>query len=634
VARRIAAIGAVALDEYAAGVQGGRIVLRPELDEATSFMDEARRKAGELSPKVRQVVAPALDEIAEGIRTLKPAEGLAGRLESLRRDLERVLNASLDPMPAAAPSLSRAARTFQVRCAECHGKLGQGDGPKAKKIDPPPANFTLRDSLTGTSPLLFYRKITVGVAGTEMQDWEKEIGLDDRWGLALYVSGLRYADAERARGDSLLRARCPECLSGLSDVTETAAVSDDSLRALVAGKVGGTPSDSDLTAMTAFARTAAAAEALGGDRKVEVARTLSRTREGLDRAEALARAGERTRAQEASLDAYLAFERIETPLRARDARTAADVERAFADLRATLAQGGEAELTRARAGVDASLAEAHRSLTTDTDAGMLFGQSFIIMIREGLEAILIIGALMAFLVKAGAPERKREMGWGVAAALAASGLTAVVLATVFREATARREALEGLIMIIAAAVLFSVSYWLVSKIEVKKWHSFVNAQIRRAMSSRRTLALAAVAFLAVYREGFETVLFYGALFASSRGAVAGTAAITLGIVLGLAVLCVVYYVIQRYGVKLPLKPFFGITSALLYVMAFSFAGQGIAELQVAGYVPATPITWAPSLPALGIFPTTQTLLIQLLLAIALVAALAWIFWLEPKKAQA
>src|SRR6185436_21071244 len=115
-----------------------------------------------------------------------------------------------------------------------------------------------------------------------------------------------------------------------------------------------------------------------------------------------------------------------------------------------------------------------------------------------------------------------------------------------------------------------------------------------------------------------------ALFASARGAAGGSFAILLGILLGLGVLGVVYYAIQRYGLKLPLKPFFAVTSALLYVMAFSFAGQGIAELQEGGYISATPLRGAPSLPALGIFPTTQTLAIQLALTLALIGALAWI----------
>lgn len=145
------------------------------------------------------------------------------------------------------------------------------------------------------------------------------------------------------------------------------------------------------------------------------------------------------------------------------------------------------------------------------------------------------------------------------------------------------------------------------------------------------MALAAVAFLAVYREGFETVLFYAALFATGKGP-GSAAAVTAGILMGFGVLCVVYYAIQRWGMRLPLKPFFGVTGALLYLMAFSFAGQGIAELQAAGMVPATYLRWAPSVPALGIFPTTETVAVQAVLALAVVGALAWVFVIEPRMA--
>jgi high-affinity iron transporter len=238
---------------------------------------------------------------------------------------------------------------------------------------------------------------------------------------------------------------------------------------------------------------------------------------------------------------------------------------------------------------------------------------------------------MAFLARAGAAERKREIGLGVLWAVAASLLTALGYATIFRNASASQEGLEGLTMLVAAVVLFWVSYWLVSKIELKKWQAFVAARMGKALTSRRALALAAVAFLAVYREGFETVLFYAALFASAGGAPGASAGIASGIVLGLAGLGVVYYLMQRYGTRLPLKPFFAVTSALLYLMAFSFAGQGIAELQAAGYVSVTPLRWVPAVPALGIFPTLQSFLLQALLAAALAAALLWVFWLEPRS---
>src|SRR6185295_13203847 len=226
------------------------------------------------------------------------------------------------------------------------------------------------------------------------------------------------------------------------------------------------------------------------------------------------------------------------------------------------------------------------------------------------------GALTALLAKAGAPERKKEVGWGVVAALLASLGTAALLAVMVRSSVARREGLEGITMLVAALVLFWVSYWLVSKIEVKKWQQFVGQQLKKAVSSGGGFALAAVAFLAVYREGFETVLFYAALFAAGDGVQAGTAAIAGGIGVGFGILAVIYVVIQRYGVRLPLKPFFGVTSALLYAMAFSFTGQGIADLQEAGWVGTTPLGWAPSVPFLGVFPTLQTLVIQALLVCA------------------
>jgi high-affinity iron transporter len=115
--------------------------------------------------------------------------------------------------------------------------------------------------------------------------------------------------------------------------------------------------------------------------------------------------------------------------------------------------------------------------------------------------------------------------------------------------------------------------------------------------------------------------------------VTAAASIAGGVALGAGVLGAVYYAMQRYGLRLPLKPFFAITSAFLYIMAFSFAGQGVAELQEIGWIPTTTLGWIPSVPALGIFPTMQTLMSQIVLALALLGALAWVFWIEPRAAR-
>jgi high-affinity iron transporter len=185
-------------------------------------------------------------------------------------------------------------------------------------------------------------------------------------------------------------------------------------------------------------------------------------------------------------------------------------------------------------------------------------------------------------------------------------------------------------MVVATVVLFYVSYWLLSKMEVAKWNHFVKGKVQDAVTSGSALALASAAFLAVYREGFETVLFYKALFVAG-GSGGSTLAIIGGILAGSVVMLGVYVSINRFGVRLPLKPFFGVTSAFLYYMAFVFAGKGVAELQEGGAIPTTVVEWAPRIPALGIYPTIESLAAQgVLVALALVA-LVWTFLIEPRR---
>jgi high-affinity iron transporter len=230
----------------------------------------------------------------------------------------------------------------------------------------------------------------------------------------------------------------------------------------------------------------------------------------------------------------------------------------------------------------------------------------------------------------GAAHRKRDINIGVGAAVGASLLTAFALETVFHLTPAKREALEGGTMVVATAVLFYVSYWLLSKMEVAKWNHFVKSKVQDALTSGSGLALASAAFLAVYREGFETVLFYKALFITG-GATGGTMPILAGIVLGSVVMVGVYIAISRFGLRLPLKPFFGVTSAFLYYMAFVFAGKGVAELQEGGLLPTTIIPGGPRLPALGIYPTVESLLVQGVLLGLLLLALVWTFAVEPRS---
>jgi high-affinity iron transporter len=217
-------------------------------------------------------------------------------------------------------------------------------------------------------------------------------------------------------------------------------------------------------------------------------------------------------------------------------------------------------------------------------------------------------------------------------AVAASIATAAVVEALFRVTPGQREALEGGTMLVAAGVLFYVSYWLLSKIEVAKWNAFVRSRLEVALSKGSRLALASVAFLAVYREGFETILFYQALLTSAGTARGGTPAVAAGVAAGAVALVGVYIAISRFGMRMPLKPFFGVTSAMLYYMAFVFAGQGIAELQEGGLVPTTVLEWAPRLPLMGVYPTAESLALQGLLLVLLVVAVVLLQRRVPAQA--
>jgi high-affinity iron transporter len=321
-----------------------------------------------------------------------------------------------------------------------------------------------------------------------------------------------------------------------------------------------------------------------------------------------------TRSADVAFDAYMTFEGVENEVQARQPALATRIENEFRELREHAAAGDVHAPYRQLLG---DLENAERAVTDKSSTANLFAQSFLLLVREGFEAILIIAALMTFLTKAGAAERRGEVAWGAWAGVAASVVTAILFELLVETTPGQRDALEGVTMLVAVGVLFFVSYWLLSKVEADKWTAFLKQRVHAALSSGSALALASVAFLAVYREGVETILFYKALLVSGGTGDAGP--VVLGVALGAAALVALYI-----GMRIPMKLFFAVTGALLYYMAFVFAGKGIAELQegrVIGTTVIPALEWL-RVPFLGIYPTLQSLVLQgLLVVLALVAAL-------------
>jgi high-affinity iron transporter len=605
--RRLAATAQLAAQEYRVGIVDGRIVAPAEVDEARLFLQESRRSAAALPGQYGAEAVARIDSVVALLDRTASPDSIDARVRQLTSIVSAQLGVALDEIPSDTPSLARGADVFRANCASCHGTTGRGDGPAAAGLDPKPTDLSgaaLRDQ----SPLDYYRRITIGVVGTAMPSFELRLPAQDRWAAALYATLLR------------LPSPSGDVPPDLQAFATTGRMSDAELLTALEAKEGATPR---LEQVAAIRRAQADATATAA------AQVFDQVRRQLDSTYAQAQRGD-TSANTTAFDAYMTFEQVERGVRAKNPALATELEGVFAALRAQVGRGGGAELEAIQHQLTSGLEKAERTLIDELSPASLFLQSLVIMVREGLEAILIVGALMTFLVKMGASHRKREINRGVAAAIGASLLTALAIETVFHLSPARQEVLEGATMVVATVVLFYVSYWLLSKMEVVKWNHFVRSRVHGALTSGSSLALASAAFLAVYREGFETVLFYKALFLAG-GSNSSAMPVIAGILLGAAILVVVYVAISRFGVRLPLRPFFGITSAFLYYMAFVFAGKGVSELQSGGLISTTPVSWAPRLPALGIYPTAESLLAQAVLVLLLVAAVIWTFVLQPRR---
>jgi high-affinity iron transporter len=263
--------------------------------------------------------------------------------------------------------------------------------------------------------------------------------------------------------------------------------------------------------------------------------------------------------------------------------------------------------------------------------GVFLG-SLIIIVREGFEAIIIVGAIVAYLLKSGNKKSTPPVYWGSLIALGVSVIMAWVLNQITSIAGGQnQEIIEGATMLLAVAVLFYVSNWMVSKAEAGAWSSYIEGKVDASISRGSVFSLAFAAFLAVFREGAETILFYQALLAQTNTYVN---MVWLGLGIGLIVLVVVYILIRFLSIRLPLKPFFLGTSILLFIMSITFIGNGVKELQEGNVVGVTPVTGIGSVDILGIYPTLETLIPQIVLLAITVATFVIQIRRNAKRAAA
>ena len=598
----------VAVD-YPEAVQDGAVVNQLEYDEMLEFSSTVRERLAQLPPHA------ATEELAAQARALEStivSKGAPAQVEVQARTLgEALLQAYPVPRaPERAPDMAGIAALYQQQCASCHGATGAGDGPAGTGMDPPPIDFTDVARARERSVFALQQVIEQGLEGTAMASYA-HLPEDRRWALAFYIGQFAFPQEGVARGEALWRERADVRAS----VPDLAAV----VHVLPAGLAGlEQPLADDFTAYLRRQPGEAAAVVLAGQGDGG-ALALARTRlqEGVD---AYA-SGDAGLARDKVLSAYLdGVEPIEPLLGTRDGQLLLDVEAAMALVRAGIADGNDIAQVRAQAAeAGALLGRAEQVMADDDAAGATtaFIGALTILLREGLEALLIVIAIVAFLRKAGRTEAMPYVHGGWIGALLAGAATWTAATYLVEISGASREITEGFAALFAAAVLVSVGIWMHGKSQADAWQRYIREKLSHALSKGSAWFLFLLAFVVVYREAFETVLFYAALWSQGHHP-----SIMAGAATAVVALAVIAWLMLRYSRKLPFGRFFAISAALVAVLAVVLAGKGVAALQEAGWLPMSLVN-GPRIDLLGIHPTLESLGIQLAVIAVLAVGFTW-----------
>lgn len=599
--------------DYAGAVRAGQVIEPGEYGEMQEFAATVRSKVAGLPATPEQgALLVAAERLQAAVGALEEPEVIAKIAHALAGELLTAYR--IDAAPATPPDLGRAAPLYAEQCASCHGVQGHGDGPLANSLTPRPIDFTDAGRAAQRSPLALYEVISQGLDGTAMTSFG-HLPETDRWALAFHVGSFAYDDAARSNGQALWR-QDPKLRQALPSLAALAGSSEAELRVTLGAE--------NAKAITAYLR------AIPGEveptREVAGAGPLVLARQRLAESVHAYAGGDTAQAKSLALSSYLdGVEPVEPTLAARDHALMRQIEATMARFRDALGRGAPTSEVAATAAEITNLFDRAEGVlkSARTDSAAAFLGSFTILLREGLEALLIVVGMLAFLRKAERPEALRYVHAGWLGALLAGVLTWAVATHLVNISGANREVTEGLSALFAAAVLLSVGIWMHQKSLAGRWQQYLHAKMSAALSRRSAVFLFSLAFIAVYREVFETILFFIAMWSEEA-----SGAILSGLLAGALVLAAVAWWMLRMSKRLPISQFFSASSILIAVLAVVLVGKGIAALQEAGWV-AQALVAAPRIEWLGVYPSWQSLLGQL--AVAVVAAFGFFFNLRSTR---
>ena len=570
--------------DYVAAVGNGEILDPDEYQEMTEFSHVIIEQAGQLSSQTNE-----FDTVKAQAKTLHTAIANKASVADVRAASSALRESLLTFMPQLSlpTSLLPVEQTkalFATNCSMCHGPSGQGDGPLAKNLSPEPTNFTDEERATNRSLMGLFDAVSNGIDDTPMVAFT-QFNEQQRWSLAFYVGSLAFKDVQKPQ--NVEQNITASQIVNLNPAQLSAGQSE--AQAHYVKWLRGNP------------------EQLFSANKNPI--TVTRTQ--LLAAQAAHAKGNYSQASDLAISAYLdGFELVENNLNAYDETLRKNIEVQLMNLRQTFKKEKDTAVVAEK--VNAALTQLAKadSMLNETKLtdGALLSASLIILLREGLEALLVIIALMTVLIKTKRQDALKYVHVGWVTALIAGGLTWAAAQTLIEISGASREVMEGAGALFAAVILLYVGVWMHSKTSAQQWQKYIKDNIDKRLESGTLWGLAGLSFIAVYREVFETVLFYQSLLTQSSPA--QYSSIASGFAIAVAILAIITWVLIKYSIKLPVAKFFAITTYLLFALSFVLMGKAVIALQEADIIGIASLPMSFEIAWLGIKSTWQGIVAQ------------------------
>lgn len=587
--------------DYGKAVKNGKVLNPSEYSEMNDFTTQSIDLIDSVAHAVPKIDKKWFDNefslLLKSIKEKKDTKVISAKAQTIKKQF--LLLNLIEISPEQYPDMKQGKVLFLANCQSCHGKNGQADGPLSLSFTPKPANFQDSTLMTSISPLQVFNTARLGIRGTGMRSFD-ELSDKEVWDIAFYVKSLHFRNKSGADNDGTetIFTNLPVKVS-LEDIAHS---SDNELKAKLK-----TDDETYIAAIRLHQST------FNKDSTLTIA--LAHLNEIMP----FYKNDNFSAAENKALYAYLdGIEPVEQQLTAIDAEIVPELERKMNAVRTAIKSQESSDILEQK--ISEATVSIHKAMVLLGNQTYSFWFTFLvsssILLREGIEAVLIIITIISLLKSLNAKQALKWVHGGWLLAVGIGFASWFFTDWLISFGAQNRELMEAFGALLAVAVLLYVAFWLHNKTEAQKWKEFVEVRIRKMLDQEKLFGLAFISFIVVFREAFESVIFLSSLqFQVDKTSRPG---IWMGALTSIIIIFILSNLILRFSVKIPVKKLFQYSAVIIMIFSVVLAGQGIHAFQESGWISVNSVGLNFHSSSLGIYPTIETYTAQLLILIVIV----------------